>query len=240
MNKITFTDEQKKYIISEYTSHKKSTGQLAKEFNCASCTIKKRLEEWQVYTPDKHHFAYEDLTGQVFGELTVLHVNQQRYDEDVKKSNKPHRYWTCICSCGRVKDIESSHLKSGHTTSCGHIKSKGEQLITKILQENNINFTSEVYFKELRGYGDGLLRYDFGIIEDNQIKYLIEFNGKQHYQKTGGWNTPEEFQARQFNDNKKVEYCTNKNIPLIVIPYNQLNKLNLNDILLETTNFRKV
>jgi len=31
---------------------------------------------------------------------------------------------------------------------------------------------------------------------DNQIKYLIEFNGKQHYQETGGWNTPEEYQSR--------------------------------------------
>lgn len=241
MKKITFTEEQKQYIINEYLSHKKSTGQLGEEFNCHSSTIKKRLEEWGYSTErGTHHFRYEDLTGQIFGELTVLRVNQQRYDEDVKKNNKPHRYWTCLCSCGRIKDVESSHLKNGHTTSCGHIKSNGELKITKILQENNITFTSELYFTDLRGYGNGLLRFDFGILENNSLKYLIEFNGKQHYKQTNGWNTEEEFKIRQFNDNKKIEYCKNNSIPLIIIPYDYLELLSLKDLILETTIFRKV
>lgn len=241
MKKIIFTEEQKQYIINEYSSHRKSTGQLGEEFNCHSSTIKKRLEEWGYNTErGTHHFRYDDLTGQVFGELTVLGVNQKRYDEDVKKTNKPHRYWTCVCSCGRIKDIEGSHLKSGHTVSCGHIKSNGELKITKILQENNITFTSELYFQDLRGYGNGLLRFDFGVLENNQLKYLIEFNGKQHYQQTDGWNTPEEFNIRIFNDNLKVQYCEQHNIALIIIPYYYLDKLSLQDLILETTSFRKV
>lgn len=240
MKKIIFTDEQKQYIIDSYTGHKKSSGELAKEFECSIDVITRRLKEWGITLTRSGHFPYKNLTGQTFGELTVLHVNEQRYQTDLLKTNKPHRYWTCICSCGRITDVESSHLTSGHTTSCGHIKSKGEQVITKILQNNNINFTSELYFNDLRGYGNGLLRFDFGILENNQLKYLIEFNGKQHYQETGGWNTPEEYQSRQFNDNKKVEYCNNHNLPLIVIPYQHLNKLNLNDLILETTIFRKV
>lgn len=241
MKKIIFTEEQKQYIINQYVSRKKSTGQLGKEFNCHSSTILKRLKEWGYeITKDNYHFPYEDLTGQIFGELTVLGVNQKRYDEDVKKTNKPHRYWTCLCSCGRIKDVESSHLKNGHTTSCGHIKSNGELQITKILQENNIAFTSELYFKDLRGYGNGLLRFDFGILENNFLKYLIEFNGEQHYKQTNGWNTIEEFNIRQFNDNKKIEYCKEHSIPLIIIPYNCLKLLSLKDLILETTTFRKV
>lgn len=240
MKKIIFTQEQKQYIIDSYTGHKKSSGELAKEFGCSIDVISRRLKEWGVSLSRGGHFPYKDLTGLIFGELTVLHVNEERYKKDLQHTNKPHRYWTCICSCGRITDVEGSHLTNGHTTSCGHIKSKGEQLITKLLQENNINFTSEIYFNDLRGYGNGLLRFDFGILIDNQIKYLIEFNGKQHYQETGGWNTPEEYQSRQINDNKKVEYCNNHNLPLIIIPYTHLNKLSLNDLLLETTIFRKV
>lgn len=115
---------------------------MAEDLKCSQDTIKRRLKKWGYDTSkNSHHFPYQDLTGQTFGELTVLHVNQERYDKDVLKTNKPHRYWTCLCSCGRIKDVEGSHLKSGHTISCGHIKSKGEQKITEILKNNNIIFT---------------------------------------------------------------------------------------------------
>ena len=154
MKKIQFTEEQKQYMLENYKNHKKSAGQLANEFNCSIDTIHKRLTEWGCDTTrNAHHFPFEDLTGQIFNDLLVLHLNQERYNQDVLKTNKPHRYWTCLCSCGSIKDIESSHLKSGHTISCGHIKSKGEQKITSILQSNNITFTIEKYFKDLRGYG---------------------------------------------------------------------------------------
>lgn len=238
---IVFSDEQKCYIIENYENHKKSAGQLANEFGCSIDTIHRRLTEWGCDTTRKgHHFPFEDLTGKTYGELLVLHLNQKRYDEEVKKTNKPHKYWTCLCSCGRIKDVESSHLKNGHTTSCGHIRSKGEQKITDILQYNNILFTSEKSFKDLRGYGNGLLRYDFEILQNGKTSYLIEFNGEQHYRCKGGWDTEEEFKIRKFNDDKKIKYCQEKNIPLIIIPYTQLDKFCLEDLLLEVSQFRKV
>ena len=30
-----------------------------------------------------------------------------------------HRYWLCKCDCGNEKVVEESHLKNGHTKSCG-------------------------------------------------------------------------------------------------------------------------
>lgn len=48
----------------------------------------------------------KDLTGQKFGELTVLeYVGNRR--------------WRCRCSCGKIKDIHSQLLTSGITRSCG-------------------------------------------------------------------------------------------------------------------------
>lgn len=49
----------------------------------------------------------EDLTGKVFGRLTVL----QRDAESAK--------WICKCSCGNITKVTTTHLKSGHTKSCG-------------------------------------------------------------------------------------------------------------------------
>lgn len=53
---------------------------------------------------------YEPLDGQVFGRLTVLREAELR---------KGHRRYLCLCSCGQEVVVEASHLKSGHTKSCG-------------------------------------------------------------------------------------------------------------------------
>ncbi len=51
-----------------------------------------------------------NLMGRKFGYLTVL----QKAPNKGKKT-----YWTCQCDCGTIKDIQTSHLTSGDTTSCG-------------------------------------------------------------------------------------------------------------------------
>ncbi len=53
-----------------------------------------------------------DLSGRVFGRLTVL--------EYAKKLDKVgHKYWLCQCTCGNKKVIQGSNLIQGDTTSCG-------------------------------------------------------------------------------------------------------------------------
>lgn len=54
----------------------------------------------------------EDLTGRRFGRLTVL-------QEITDGKKKRHHYWLCKCDCGNEKKVEESHLKNGHTKSCG-------------------------------------------------------------------------------------------------------------------------
>jgi hypothetical protein len=53
-----------------------------------------------------------DLTGQAFGQLTVIERGLTR---------KRVTYWTCRCECGRVLDVGAWHLGSGRRTSCGHV-----------------------------------------------------------------------------------------------------------------------
>ena len=51
------------------------------------------------------------MTGKRFGRLTVLsfdHVSSHR-----------ERYWKCLCDCGNEVVVRTSHLITGHSTSCG-------------------------------------------------------------------------------------------------------------------------
>ena len=66
----------------------------------------------------KMHFNTVDITGQVFGRLTVL-----GYAGIMKGA--PH--WDCKCSCGRVKVARGSLLRNGDTRSCGCISAENRQ-----------------------------------------------------------------------------------------------------------------
>ncbi|NHC20304.1 hypothetical protein G6554_18845 [Bacillus sp. MM2020_4] len=54
----------------------------------------------------------KQLTGQRFGKLTVI----QRSEKNSKSGNA---MWVCYCDCGNQAVVIGSHLRSGHTTSCG-------------------------------------------------------------------------------------------------------------------------
>lgn len=55
------------------------------------------------------------LIGQRFGRLTVI--------ERLNKSNNSGVFWRCKCDCGGEKEVPTSLLTSGHTQSCGCLKS---------------------------------------------------------------------------------------------------------------------
>lgn len=53
-----------------------------------------------------------DLTGQIFGDLTVLsRAEKQRKNGGI--------WWTCQCSCGNYYDVPGSLLVTGRRTHCG-------------------------------------------------------------------------------------------------------------------------
>lgn len=54
----------------------------------------------------------EDLTGQVFGDLTVVELLPERY-------KGRGAVWRCRCSCGNERNVLTTPLKSGRVTHCG-------------------------------------------------------------------------------------------------------------------------
>ena len=53
----------------------------------------------------------EDITGKRFERLTVI--------ERVENDRHRKSVWKCRCDCGKEIYVNGSHLKSGHTKSCG-------------------------------------------------------------------------------------------------------------------------
>ena len=53
----------------------------------------------------------EDLTGQLFGRLTVKKFHGQSKHRD--------SLWECVCTCGEITVVYKSALTSGRTKSCG-------------------------------------------------------------------------------------------------------------------------
>ena len=129
--------------------------------------------------------------------------------------------WKCLCkNCNRIFITRGSNLRNGDTQSCGCILSLNEKKISQMLSENNIEFATQYTFSDLKGTHNGALRFDFAVFDNGVLTHLIEFNGKQHYEKgTGKW--AESFEERQLNDKLKLEYCQKHNIELRIIKYNQ-------------------
>ena len=160
----------------------------------------------------------KDLTNKKFGKLIALYPLEQRTANGNIK-------WCCKCECGNHIDVEASSLINGHTSSCGCLKSKGEALIQKILEENNIKYTKEKAFPNCRFKDtNGLARFDFYLLDYNII---IEYDGEQHFHKTSFY-TQEQFENIQQRDKEKTQYCKENNIPLIRIPYTDYNKIDIN------------
>ena len=129
--------------------------------------------------------------------------------------------WKTLCKhCGNIFTTRGSSIRAGYVKSCGCIHSFNEQNITKLFLENDIEFSTQYTFPDLVGVNGGKLRFDFAVFKNHKLSHLIEYNGKQHYNRAdGSWS--KNFDALTTNDERKKQYCEEKGIRLIIISYDQ-------------------
>lgn len=184
----------------------------------------------------------KDETDKTYGFLHVLRQatieeKKQRLSKDALNTNGV--FWVCEClKCGNPYFIvKGDYLRNGDTKSCGCLNSYNETKIETMLYKENIKFKSQFSFKDLhssRQKSDTLF-FDFAILDNNNnVVYLIEYDGEQHFLRDHAWND-ESYQRTVINDNLKNEYCFNHNIPLIRLPYNKI--YNKEDLYLYTTRY---
>ena len=168
-----------------------------------------------------------DFIDKTFGKWKVITKAESKNEK---------RHFLCECECGIQKIVAAQSLKEGKSLSCGQCnkKSIGEEKIENILKDNNILYQKEKIFTDFK-YPDtnAYPRFDFYV----NNHYIIEFDGIQHFQSNGGWNTQDRVEKTQIRDNIKNQYCFNNNIPIIRIPYFYLNVLSLQDLVPQTSQF---
>lgn len=169
----------------------------------------------------------KDISGQRFGKLVALYPLEKRIDSYVA--------WHCKCDCGAEVDVRSTNLICGHTISCGCARSTGEEYISNILSENNIQFFRNYYFKDCKFNNTSPLYFDFYLPEYNTV---IEFDGEQHYQIGRGYfSSQDTFERRKERDKTKNNYCFDKKINIIRIPYTEKKNLCLEMLLPDTSKY---
>lgn len=171
-----------------------------------------------------------------------LYVNRMATEEEKPRHDRTGIYWNCTCTnCGKQNVIVfGDYLRNGDTISCGCINSKNETKIEQILQNAKIKYQKQYSFNDLLASTNkqcDKLRFDFAIFNNQNLIYLIEYDGIQHFNINSSFIKKDMklFTNNLQNDINKNKYCFQHNIPLIRIPYDQM--YDLNDLKLQTTRF---
>lgn len=166
------------------------------------------------------------------------HVEREIYTDTRRKTVGTvylHKKFHCKCYlCGKEYDFLSNQFairndSYGPRAKWGyyceafcdcHPISSFQWRTIDILHENKIPYKVEVSFPDLLSEKGFPLRFDFAIYNsDGSIKYLIECQGRQHYEIGNGFGGHGSLKKRQEKDAQKREFAKKKGIQLIEIPY---------------------
>lgn len=110
--------------------------------------------------------------------------------------------------------------------------SRGEIKIEEILRDAELPFKMEYSFPELKSENGRPLRFDFVIFDDDgNIDFIIEFQGRQHYEASQKFGGKRGLYQQQHNDNRKRRFCALHGFTLIEIPYTEENLINYDYIM---------
>lgn len=74
--------------------------------------------------------------------------------------------------------------------------------------------------------------FDFCVFDDaGRVAFLIEYQGKQHYEASGKFGGKKGFYQQAYNDEHKRRWCRLNGITLLEIPYTDYNILSYDYIM---------
>lgn len=135
-----------------------------------------------------------------------------------------HKDVTCRCKkCGHIFTVNQACNLIYELVQCPFCTtSKAEQELDEIFDKYNIDHIFHYRFNDCKYKKE--LEFDFALFNNTKLLCLVEYDGEQHYQpidfagKGKDW-AENQLKLTQTRDNIKNEYCKNKNIVLIRIPY---------------------
>jgi Zn finger protein HypA/HybF involved in hydrogenase expression len=156
--------------------------------------------------------TYRKSTEDFINKAKIVHSDRYDYSLTIFKNNKTKIKIICP-KHGEFEQRPEHHLLGCNCPKCN--SSKGEIEIRKYLKIYDIKFIEQKRFNECRNKKP--LPFDFYLPNYN---ICIEYDGIQHYIPIRG---DKFLQIVIKHDNIKNEFCKNKNIELIRIPYTENN-----------------
>jgi hypothetical protein len=206
-------------IFSKLTMQHKPCGhideKIAKHINEGRLTC--RICNPNGYTDTKEDFMKKFILRDVENEYVVL----GEYINATTKMEFLHK------ECGKSFFTTSGKFLFG--AGCPYcITSKGEKQTRFILDELKINYREQYKFKDCKNINP--LPFDFAILFKDEVVFIIEYMGKQHYRPFGFGEkdldkVEESFKSTKQRDSIKEEYCKINKIPLYQFHYKDFYKL---------------
>jgi len=141
---------------------------------------------------------------------------------------------------GRFVTMANKHLEGGICHECKQLMalSDGEYIINNTLTNLNIYFKRELPLNKLGAIGrTSKLRFDFYI---PSLNAAIEYDGIQHFEPVEQFGGEEAFEDNKIRDTLKNNFCTQKNIHLLRIPYTSMTvSKDAIDFITKLTQFQK-
>lgn len=164
-------------------------------------------------------------TENFMNEANFIHNN--KYDYSLVNYTNSQTKIIIMCPMhGKFEQTPNSHLSGKGCPLCK--QSKGENKIEELLLIKNIGYVYQKIFDDCKHKRK--LRFDFYLPE---LNICLEYDGVQHFEPIGFFGGIKCLDSQQKHDKIKNDFCSNNNINLIRIKYNEniKNKLKLNKII---------
>ncbi|MFJ8258565.1 DUF2726 domain-containing protein [Peribacillus asahii] len=159
--------------------------------------------------------AERKTTEQFKKEIRILFGNEYEVLGEYKTT---HTKIEMKHECGHIWGITPRNILTGHGCPKCKVSSKGEISIARWLDEKSIKYKYQDKFDDCRNVHP--LPFDFKVLgKGKDLHFLLEYDGKQHFEPSEYFGGQEGFEYRQLCDQIKNEYCVENNIPLLRIKY---------------------
>lgn len=187
-----------------------------KGIGCRFCGNEKRAKS---KTKNKDHFI-----------KLANNVHNFKYDYSKVVYTKAKVPVTIICPLhGEFETTPDRHLQGVGCYKCWCLRSKGENKIENFLTKINVRYINQYKFKGCIYHRE--LPFDFAVLNnDGSVKFLIEYQGEQHFKPISIFGGEAALADTQLRDKIKYNYCKEHNIPLYYITYKDNIKEKLKEL----------
>ena len=219
---------------SDLKQHIKMTHNKIKDIKCDKCDfvccLNSGLKQHIKSIHDKIRDFKCDICDYECSQKGSLKQHFKQIHDKIKDFKCDICDYECSSKCYLKQHIEVIHINPKSKNM-----SRGEKAIYDHLvdlgYEFNKTFFKESTFNDLRGIGNGLLRFDFKVMIDDEKFVLIEFDGEQHEKpvKFSSITTNEEalehFKLTRTHDRIKNDYCKDNGYEILRIRHDQVKLL---------------